>query len=160
MPETLSIKEKITAAVATALEAITVANGYQIDVGEVVRPRRTGENYAPQAYGISVLQGAEEPSTGIEPSTNPPLIAWDLQIQCDCMIRLSEASTTPMDKALNAFEASVRKCLMVNQNWGGLALYTVLGPTIYPAANTGVEGVTVMAYITYQVSELDPYEQR
>ena len=159
MPETLSVKEKITAAVATALEAITVANGYQIDVGEVVRPRRTGENYAPAGYGIAVIQDAAERATEYDEQSNPPIIGWRLAISCDCVLRLSEKSTTPMDKALNQFEAAVQKCLMSEQTFGGLVILTELGPTQYSAGN-GVEGVTVWAHLTYRVSDDDPYEQR
>ena len=160
MPETLSIKEQITAAVATALEAITVANGYQIDVGEVVRPRRTGENFAPESYGIAVIQDAAERAEIYDEQSNPPIIAWRLAIACDCVLRLSEASDVPMDKALNQFEAAVQKCLMAEQTFGGLAILTDLGPTHYPPAGGGIEGVTVWIYVTYRVSDDDPYEQR
>jgi hypothetical protein len=145
--------------VATALEAISVANGYQIDVGEVVRPRRTGENYAPASYGIAVIQGECERAEIYDEQSNPPIIGWRLAIACDCVLRLSEASTTPMDKALNQFEAAVQKCLMADQTYGGLAILTELGPTQYSAGN-GVEGVTVWAHLTYRVSDDDPYEQR
>ena len=159
MPETLSVKEKITAAVATALEAISVANGYQIDVGEVVRPRRTGENYAPANYGIAVIQDAAERAEIYDEQSNPPIIGWRLAIACDCVLRLSEASTVPMDKALNQFEAAVQKCLMSEQTFGGLAILTELGPIQYASGN-GCEGVTVWCYVTYRVSDNNPYEQR
>jgi len=164
MPETLSIKEQITAAVATALAGISVANGYQIDVGEIIRPRRTGENYAPASYGIAVIQDAAERATANDTmrdtlASNPPIIGWKLKIACDCVLRLSESSTVPMDKALNQFEADVQKCLMAEQTFGGLVALTELGETEYYAGN-GVEGVAVTVYLTYYVSEDDPYEQR
>jgi hypothetical protein len=155
-----SIKEQITAAVATALEGISVANGYNVDVTEIVRPRRTGERFTPVNYGIAVIQGDCQRAEDYDLASNPPIIAWRLAIACDCVLRLSEASTTAMDTAVNELEADVQKCLMADQTFGGLALLTELGAVEYPAGGNGAEGVTVWIYVTYRVSDDDPYEQR
>jgi len=155
-----SVKEQITAAVATALAAITAANGYQITVSEVVRPRRTGENYNPKGYGIAVIQGAATRAEDYCLASNPPIIGWQLAVACDCVVRLSETSETAMDTVLNEFEACVQKCLMTEPTFGGLAISAELGPVEYASGSGGVEGVTVWIYVTYRVSEDDPYEQR
>jgi len=160
MSETRSIKEQITAAVAARLREITVANGYQVDVAEVVRPRRTGEHFAPVNLGISIIQGNATRANEYDLASNPPVIAWRLGVACDCVIMLSETSEVAMDTALNQFEADVQKCLMVDPTFGGLALLAELGEVTYPDWLTGGEGVTVWIYITYRVSEDDPYEQR
>lgn len=159
MPETRSIKEQITAAVATALEAITVANGYQVDVGTVSRPRWTGENNTPEDYGIDVIQGSMERAPDYDLASNPPIIGWRLGIACDCVLRISENATAAMDTAFNQFEAEVQKCLMAEQTFGGLAILTELGE-VTPYAAGGFEGIVVWVYLTYRVSENDPCEQR
>lgn len=159
MPETRSIKEQITAAVATALEAISVANGYQIDVGPVSRPRWTGENSTPENYSIDVIQGGMDRAPEYDLASNPPIIGWRLSIACDCVLRLSESSTVAMDTAFNQFEADVQKCLMAEQTFGGLAILTELGQ-VTPYAAGGFEGIVVWIHVTYRVSEDDPREQR
>jgi len=154
---TYPIKEQITAAVAAALAEISVTNGYQVNVSSVVRPRRTGESFAPAGLGVAVLQDNEAREPEQDLCGNPPAIAWRLSIACDLVVRHSETETAPMDRVLNTFEADVRKCLMADPTWGNLAIDTELGATEYPDASAGVEGLTVWAEIIYRVAENDPY---
>ena len=156
---TYPLKELIVQAIAAKLATIKVAAGYHVDVTAVVRPRRTGELFNPKALGVAVIQGPEERSPGDDAVGNPPAIGWRLAIDCCLVIRLSESSDTPMDRALNLFEADVRKALMADSQWGGLALNTELGGTEYPLPTAGIEGVTVSLFVNYRVAENDPYVQ-
>lgn len=155
-----SVREQITRAIATQLKTITVANGYEIDVAEVHRPRRTGERYAPQAYGIGLLQGDCQRAEDEDFVGNPGAIGWRASYPIDLIIRQSETDADPMDELLNTFEADVQKALMADVTWGGLAIRSELGASEYPAGGDGVEGVTVWLYVIYRVSETDPYTNR
>ena len=154
------IKEQIVQAVVAALRMISVANGYQTQGVEVVRPRRTGEQFAPADKGIAVIQDTESRETDEDLAGNPPAIAWRLAIACDLVVRLSERDETPMDQVLNLFEADVRKALMQDETFGGLAIRSEPGPTEYPGPTTGVEGLTVWLDVVYRVAQNDPYENR
>lgn len=157
---TYPVKEQITAAVAAALAEISIAAGYLTDVASVVRPRRTGEQFRPVAFGVSVLQRDEQREPEQDQCGNPPAIGWRLSIACDLVVRLSEDSTAPMDRVLNTFEADVRKCLMADPTWGNLACETELGATEYADGSEGFEGVTVPVDVIYRVAENDPYVNR
>ena len=154
------IKEQIVQAIVTALEAISLENGYHTDVSSVVRPRRTGENFAPADKGVAVLQDAEYREEDADLCGNPPAIGWRLPISCDLVVRHSEHDETPMDQVLNTFESDVSKCLMADPTWGGLAIDTELGRTEYPAPSAGVEGLTQWVEVIYRVDEDDPYVNR
>jgi hypothetical protein len=152
----LPIKERIVAAIATQLVTITKGADYNYTPSEVLRPFRTGQNYTPQDLGIYVLQAGERRFTTDDITGNPPGLAWRLVVTCDLVISVSEESTTPMDTMLNLFEADVRKALMADNQWGGLALRSELGACEYPEPTKGIEGVTVPIVIIYRVAENDP----
>jgi len=160
MAEDYPIKEQIVQAVVAALERISTANGYATDGVEVIRPRRTGETYAPAHHGIAVLQDEEQDAEDDHMAGNPPAIARQLPIACNLVVRQSEDSELPMDRVLNVFEADVHKALMQDVQWGGLAIDTKLRPSEYGEPSTGVEGLIVWVEITYRVSENDPYTNR
>ncbi|HUT58865.1 MAG TPA: hypothetical protein VNA25_13545 [Phycisphaerae bacterium] len=153
------VKELIVQAVEAALKKITPP-GYKTAGVQVVRPRRTGEKFAPQEKMIIVLQEPEQRSPDDDLVGNPAAIAWRLPITCDLVVRVSEADTTPMDQALNVFEADVRKALMQDEQFGRLAVRSELGGTEYPDAAAGVEGVTVSIDVIYRTAINDPYVNR
>ncbi len=143
------VKEQIVQAVVAALETIAGV--------EVTRPRRTGETFAPRHRGIAVIQSAERRESEHDLVGNPDAMGWRLPIACDAIIRLSEHDSTPMDQSLNILEADIRKALMADPTFGGLAITSELGDSEYSDAGNGVEGVTVWIEISYRVASNDPY---
>jgi len=154
------VKERIVQAIVAALEKISTANGYATAAVEVIRPRRTGEKFAPADKGIAVIQDAEQRETDDDLVGNPPAIAWRLPVACDAVVRVSERATEPMDQMLNILEADVRKALAADGTFGGLAIRSELGATEYPEPASGAEGLTVWLDVIYRVSENDPYVNR
>jgi len=152
-----SIIEQIAQAIVTKLKTITAANGYANTVSEVVRPRRTGENFHPADKGISVLQDNAERETSEDIVGNPPAIGWRQPFTIDLFLRHSEKNTVPMDQALNSFIADVQKALMADVQWGGLAIRSDLGSVDYAEPSRGFEGATVWIEVIYRVAENDPY---
>jgi hypothetical protein len=156
------LKEQIVLAVLTALGRISIANGFATDGVTVTRPRRTGEGAACTDKLIRVIQDTlpgEQFSDKRFPDYDctGPGLAWQMTLACDCIVRLAESAAQAMDQALNIFEADVRKALMADVRWGGLALDSELGPTTYPPGDQGLEGVTVWLKVIYRVAETDPY---
>lgn len=153
------IKEQIVQAIVAAIKVISISNGYECDVSEVTRPRRTGELFVPKHLGVSVVQDPEQREPGKDALAGAVTgIAWRLSIACDCVVTLSESSTTPMDQLLNMIESDVRKALMVDDTFGGLVMESELGPNAYPEAGKGIEGVTVWIDVLYRVANNDPYQ--
>ncbi len=158
MSEEFPVKERIMQAIATQLATITIAGGYHVDVEAVVRPRRTGEEYVPEASGISLLQGEETENPEDDAAGDPPLQGWMLPVLAECVIRQSVQDERPMDQVLNVFEADVRKALMVDPTWGGLAIRSQLRANTYPDPSNGVEGVIVPVEVYFRTAENDPYQ--
>lgn len=154
------ISEQIVAAVAARIATITVANGYEQTIGEVQRPKRTGEAYRPVQLGAVVLVASHTRAPEYDMVGYPAAIAWRLGVGIDVVYRLSEASATAIDTVLNTAIADVHKAAMTDGTWGGLAIMTELGAVDYPAAGEQAEGATVMLEIIYRVSETDPYTAR
>ena len=154
------VKELITQAVVAALEEITLLNGYETDGVTVVRPRRTGERFTPQANGIAVLQADESRDAESDFPGNPGATAWRLPISCDLVVRLSETDARPMDQVLNLFEADVRRALAVDPQFGGLAIDSDLGDSEYSSPSDGMEGLTVWLHVQYRTDAKDPYTSR
>lgn len=160
MTTSYPIKEQIVQAVAAALATISVKNGYQVNVTEVQRPRITGEGFAPENLGIAIYQCADEAADDYNKCGNPAAIGRTLSIRLDLILRLSEKDARPMQQVLNFMESDVRKAVMQDPQWGGLAIDTRLGDSEYFGESTGAEGIAQMIEIAYCVSLNDPYENR
>ncbi|HUX15934.1 MAG TPA: hypothetical protein VMW52_05640 [Phycisphaerae bacterium] len=157
MADPLTIVEQIARALKAALEAVTVANGYTVNVAEVARPRRSGFGYTPKDLGIVLLQGPRERVAEHDAVGNPPAIGWRQTFSLDLIRRVSEDDETPIDAALNEFEGQVVKALMADPQWGGLAINTELGGLDYPGPGEAVEGAGLTLLVDCRVAENDPY---
>lgn len=151
------IVEQIAQAIAAKLATITVANGYSLTVSEVVRPRRTGEEYHPQDKGVYLIQEDPARLEELDCVGNPPAIGWRQPFHCDCVVRHSEASAVAMDTVLNRFSADVQKALLADVQWGGLVVNCHIARVEYPVPEDGFEGITIVLEVDYRVTETDPY---
>jgi len=84
MPTT--IIDQIIELAAAAIEAVTVANGYQVNVVEVYRPKslRGHNRNAPVSYTVQLLMGDPAENEELALMGNPPIIAWDQPLKLDC----------------------------------------------------------------------------
>ncbi len=154
-----SILEQIALAIVTQLETVTVANDYDNTVSSVFRPRRTGEDYTPVDKMVVLMQQEDLDDPENSAAGFPAGQAWKQIFGVDLIIRQAESNTTPMDQLLNSFKADIQKALMVDVQWGGLAIDTHLLNSEYPNPAGGFEGVTLFFEITYRVKENNPYTQ-
>ena len=153
------IVEQVAQAIKTQLETITVANGYENAVNDVVRPRRTAENLRPKNLDIVMLQDDMVRDEENDIAGNPAGIGWLVPFSFDCVIRQPESSTLPMDQVINSFVADVQKALMEIPTWGDLATDTRLGMVEFASPESGFEGATVWIDVLIRVKETDPFSQ-
>ena len=104
MSESYPIDERIVQAVEAALKGISKAAGFATDITEVVRPRRTGELFAPKDLGVALRVMSDEPTGQGEIG---PGAAWRLlTLGADVCVRLSEKDKRPMDQVLSLVAAA------------------------------------------------------
>jgi len=153
------IIEQIAQAIVTTLEAVTEANGWRVTVAEVRRPTRTGVGFTLVNRGVNLVQADAARQMELDCPGNPAGVAWRQSFAADCVIRVSESASEPLDQTLNLFAAEIEAAVMADPTWGGLAIDTELTDRLYPPGEKGIEGVTVMFDVLYRVAEDDPFAQ-
>lgn len=155
----LPIIEQILGRVATALAAIKIANGYQVDIESVYRPAAlSGYAYTPKHHGIALTLGDPARAPEHDLSGSPAIIAWDQPVHLDLIHRPSDAATTPIERALNILWADVQRAVMDDPTWEGYADDTTIADPEYWADEAdGTCGITVVITLRYRVREDDPY---
>jgi len=155
----LPIVEQIAEEIKATVETVTIANGYELDIGDVVRPTRTGITATPDNYGVILLQ--LDPARGdLDNPGNPPALSWRQPFALDLCVRPSDTVTTPIDRLINIFSAEVVKAIMADVTRGGLAIDTHLDELQFMRASDGTyEGVTMFIEVIYRVAENDPSAQ-
>jgi len=150
----LPIIEQIAVELKATLETITAANDYDVEVSEVIRPRRTGVPQVPDSYGIILLGGDEEPG-GHDLIGNPGARSWRHTFTMELFIRVSEHDETPIDTLVNVFACEVERAVMVDATRGGLAIDTRRMGRMFAPPGDGLESVTLIFEVNYRVSEVD-----
>lgn len=151
--------EQIAQAIVAVLEDVTEANGRRITVAEVRRPTRTGVGFTLVNHGVNLVQADAVRVPELDCPGNPAGIAWRQSFAADCVVRVSEAESDPLDQTLNLFAAEIEAAVMADPTWGGLAIDTELTDRLFPPGEKGIEGVTVIFDVTYRVAEGDPFAQ-
>lgn len=171
MTATYPIVEQIAMEIVDRLEAITIANGYQVNIAEVLRPTRIG-NVGQLGYATKDLLAVVEQSTrtAIEQTDgNPSAIAMEQVFLVALYRTCSTNETVPIDTKINVFQADAEKALTLGltptANWqqfvvGGdhLAINARLGdPTYFNLIDSQAAGVTIPLAVTYRTPINDPY---
>lgn len=158
------IPERIAAVIVSRLEAITTANGYAIDVENVIRPDRQARVFTPKNNIIIVEQADSVPVPELDHPGNPPAICKALTFQIFAMNRPLDKSETPVATNNNTLEACVIKAICSPTDWhhfSNLAINAVFG-TAQPCESSQGDhaGVMLPLIVTYRHSETDPYTVR
>ena len=152
------VVEQIAQAIKAQLETITVANGYELDLAGVVRPKGFGLSAAPDHLWIVLAQGDEVRETDLDVVGNPNGIGVRQPFQLGRVIRLSDASEVAFDQVANIFSADVVKAMMADVKWAGLAIDTeMVGWALMKDEELGYEGKLLQFDVIYRVAENDPY---
>jgi len=146
------ILEQIAAFVKTALDELVVSGA----ASSVDRPLRTGTPRSPADKALVLYQ--DDPALDEEAPMG--FKQWVQPFAVDCYVKPSDASTTPVDTAVNEIRAQVEKKLREAPTCGGLAIDLRIGePEGFVAANGAFEGVRVNFAVLYRHLENDPYSQ-
>lgn len=156
MSATEPLIEQIAAALEAVLRGITVAAGWQIEVGDVIRPDRRGHFRGPQHWECVMLQedprAAEAQSSGVE--------QWETDFVIDLCIRPSDYETTAFDTLANRAAAQLRKAIMAATTLTaalGVLDYAV-GPWSKLVEIEGAYGgITLTVTVQHWHAEGDPY---
>lgn len=153
--------DQITRAIATQLATLTTANGYAIELAEVVRPVRRSQ-FTP-SHLLAVLQldtyeqgDPETDSLGIKTHRTG---AWII----DVFVEPGDDDATPYDQLRSIVIAEVERCLVeaMNENtraFGGLGYHAELrAPQLLDAPDGGSAGVRINLAVSYRYVDSDPY---
>lgn len=143
------IIEQIAQAIATQLATVTVGNGYNVTVAEVVRPTKGGtEDFEPSNMTVVLKQG----DISQEDETQHQCIGWIVNFHIDCIARPSDTTTTPYDQTLNVFRSDVEKALMADSSFGITKTYSWIRPP------TDIDdGIRVNLEVHFRTLETNPY---
>lgn len=165
----LPVVERIARVLISRIESVTLDNGYNQDVGEVIRPKRDDDG-TPDSYKVVVnqLDRTEEQRL----SGNPVAIEYKQPFQLLLYVRPSDHEDIEIDALINLFESDVMKAITDPYvDWhnfadeeGATAVnaeFDAEEPSRRFEANDGThEGVTLLLNVYYRVPENDPYTVR
>ena len=153
----LPISERVAQAIQTAVAAITIAGGFQIDIVDCIRPDKDGSNYSPKHLRALLFQ--EDPNP-LDEEVDQGDKDWDHIFQVAVYIAPAKDDTTPHDQWVNVVRADIEKKLMEDITFGGLAIEAHIGK---PDTRTTSKGTFIIPFINiaviYRTREDDPYTQ-
>ena len=157
------VSERIVEVVRLRLAQISIDDGFETTVSEVVRPKRL-ENPSPKDYQLVLSQGDKTENREHSCPGNPPIIAWDFPILIRGILRPSEENDTAIDTLKNTFEADVMKAVNTGNAWwnmSGLAINSRMSPVTDYESDDGAEGgFEITLTVIYRTDENDPYTVR
>lgn len=152
MPDT--IRERIMKNIKTALEGITVANGYDNTVKIVERVKQGGQTTKDVPY-LQITNGVESPHE----SQENPTLRKKLPVYVIIGTRQDE-ETDPKwaDEVVNSLLGDVQRAMQVDPTRGGLAIDTIEGSNGPMPVEEGMTALeTFQEYtIDYRHSRTDP----
>ena len=145
-----TIREQILQAVVTRLKTITVANGFNLDIGDkVFRARPTGDD---SVLPWAVLWDSSEAATrqyGLR------VVTMDIVVEILSKYTLVTGASQVGNQALG----DILKAMPESDAWGGLARDTKYqaGQTAFPSDGDTTAGVKVSFSIEYTTGLNNPY---
>lgn len=160
----LPIPERISQEIAERLEGIKIANSFDFDVADVIRPDRLARNFTPKNLRILLVQGSENRLPELDHEGNPPAIAWQVEYRIVIFIRDQDRSETAHAISENRAAANIRKAITNASDWytfRDIALLAEFGSTDPFISGEGDhQGVSIPLTVTYRASETEPFEVR
>lgn len=165
----LPVDERIARVIKERIEGVTVANGYNVDVVEVVRPLKDDDGTIDD-YKVILRQ--LDKSVDLVLSGNPVANQYKLQYGIILALNPSDTDDTPIDALTNVFEADVIKAITTPYaTWhnfadddGSTAVNAEFDPeqpTRRIETQEGVQvGTELFLNVYYRTPENDPYTVR
>jgi hypothetical protein len=152
--------EDIAQDIVSALENITIANGYDFDIASVERPPRFLADSVARDLTAKVHQRGRVRDEEHDYEGNPPRLAWREEFEIHGIRHPTDASTAPIDQLNNEIALAIEKALKVDDTRGGRAIDTYI-TEIRPIepGDKSYAGVRVTAEVLFRVYENDPETQ-
>lgn len=165
---TLPVVERIAKTLVERLQAITIANGYDINIAVVGRLNRLATNITPEHHSVWVVQGDTIPNDEQTHEGNPIALGKTTTWNIHVFVRQSDNDMNPYSTNVNIASAAVQKAIrspdVSPQMWhtmDGDAVMVEFGTESPMLSAEGEQsGVTIPVNVTYRVSEDDPTEAR
>tara|TARA_R110000824_G_scaffold69330_2_gene178749 strand:- start:4992 stop:5477 length:486 start_codon:yes stop_codon:yes gene_type:complete len=158
-----AIPELIASVLQTRLQQITVANGYEVTVSEVVRPTRESD-IQPKDNQIIFSLAELTRTTELDCQGNPPAYAWTQSYNINAVLRPSEKSLTPSATLQNTIMADMTKAITAGAAWwkmGGNAMNTIFASSdTYDATDGSSAGVRIVLQVVFRAAANNPYDPR
>lgn len=147
------VLENIAANILTAINEITVGNGYNQTL-TAYRPRRVDfSDVTPGDLKVIVKQDDPELSDG----TLINVQCWDQPFTIWALVIDSDAATDSIDTRRNQVRSDIEKKLMVDPTRGGYAYETLIMPSVEFDDGGGFTGIAVNIIVKYRTRITDPY---
>jgi len=157
------VAERILAQVATRLENITTADGYDFTVAGVNRASRFG-GVSPTHLQVYVSMESLTPNDEISCQGNPPALGWEMVVKCALIATPNEDDEFAADAwRLHAYAAMSKAITtgVVWWQWDGLAINSMIGkPEMIINAEQGQVGAQTFVTIHFRTDENDPFTAR
>lgn len=169
-----SVLEQICQAVLTQLQTIVAGADYSHTPKLIKRPTKVASDITIEDGVILLVQDdPEEINVGNEASEiaerdeQSPLRTWRQTFGAVCYVRPSDTSNEALYRAINNRTADVQKAVMrgtgtaanPDPTWGGLALGTVVRPTVnFPGEDGSYAGAMCVFEVNYTVDRFDPFK--
>lgn len=163
----VAISEQIVVELKRRLEQISIANGYSIDLADVVRPKRIDEG-AYEDHTLFINEPSITPNSEMSCPGNPPATAWNMAIELNGLLRQSENDTNPRNTARHNFVSEIILAITNEattpdawHTWEGLAINTTWGEITDSVDGDGTDsGFVFSINIVFRTDENDPFVAR
>ena len=147
------IIEYIVEDIKDAIDAITIANGFNQTL-TAIRPKRSDfKDVTPKDGDVLIWQADELESAAESFGTED----WTQPFVLEAVVLDSDTSETSIDTRLNQVRADIQKKLREDITRGGYAYDTLLRPSAKFDDGEGFSGIAVLIEVRYRVREADPY---
>ncbi|NIP25621.1 MAG: hypothetical protein GWN94_18275 [Phycisphaerae bacterium] len=147
------VKEYITENIKTAINAITVANGFNQDLTAVRSRRNDFSDITPKDKTVLVKQ--LDPDKPQEQAYST--IEWVQFYALMAIVLDDDDETASIDTRINQVEADIHKKIREDPKRNNNAIDTELLPTVQFSDDKGFTGISVNIAVRYRVKENDPY---
>jgi hypothetical protein len=147
--------EHIAVDIKSAVDAVTVANGFNQDL-VAVRPRRNDFSDVTPENGKVLIWQSDEDKPGPEDQAYSTT-EWMQPFLLIAFVLDSDSESASIDTRLNQVRADLQKKLREDVTRGGYAIDTELLPSRTFDDGKGFSGIAVAFGVSYRVNEDDPY---
>ncbi len=155
-----AIPELIAQVIQTRLQQISVANGYETNVSEVVRPTRN-DKAQPKDNQIFLTTGSDSRAEEFDCQGNPPAFGYRQEYEINAVIRESEKSNVPSSKLQSTLRSDILKSIVQGGAWwqmGGNSIQTEFSNVeMYNAPDGSSAGIRVGLTVIYRADSTNPY---